>query len=237
MAKKTSSALRRNASEIKHYRVLIRLIPPILGVIALSLIIVYVASVLYARYGAFTVTIQQDDSYALTLYERADVCTADTENKQGTSHINMNIAANITNISGDDIPDYVDNVDGEHNGDNYAAYTFYCKNAGSAAITYKYQLYIGNVTQDLDKAVRIKLYVNGEATTYAFTALDGSGAEEGTVAFLTEDLVVEGEISGFAPQDYTKFTVVVWLEGDDAECVDDKIGGTLKVSMKMQVIG
>ena len=39
------------------------------------------------------------------------------------------------------------------------------------------------------------------------------------------------------PGEYTKFTIVVWLEGDDPECVDTILGGVFKIDMNMSVLG
>lgn len=43
--------------------------------------------------------------------------------------------------------------------------------------------------------------------------------------FLSEDVVTEGSQSQVAPGDVHKYTVVIWLEGDDPDCTDDLIGG------------
>ena len=49
--------------------------------------------------------------------------------------------------------------------------------------------------------------------------------------------MTKGIIRNFKPLDQTKFTVVVWLEGDDPECVDRVIDGLAKLEMNFQVIG
>ncbi len=231
MAKKPVSLLRRSAKEIKLYRILLRTVPVIMGVLTTSLVLTYVVSVLYGKYGSFTVTVQKYDAmkYALSLDYAPEFDGA-------TSRLNAKVAADITNIDGDTIPPDVDNINGEHNGDNYAAYTFYCKNAGTETVTYRYQLFISNMSLDIERAVRVRLYVNGEPETYARTASDGSGPEPGTVEFKTESIIAEDDIEGFAPGDITKFTVVIWLEGNDPDCVDKILGGEFKVDMSMSVL-
>ena len=37
--------------------------------------------------------------------------------------------------------------------------------------------------------------------------------------------------------DYTKFTIVIWIEGNDDDTTDDIIGGQFKVDMKINIIG
>lgn len=227
--------IRRTAAEVKRYRTWLRIVPIGIVVAMLILIIGYVVSALYMRFGAFTVRINKYDSldYALTLSESPG--RPDTY----TSRLTIDIDEEITNISINDLPNAVtlDNTDGEHNGDNYVAYTFYCINAGKSAVNYNYELYIANETLELEKAVRVRLYVNGEYIDYAYPRTDGvAGPEPGTVAFQSGKTITSDTIYDFKPGDMTKYTIVIWLEGDDPECVDERIGGRFKVDMAMEVI-
>ena len=93
------------------------------------------------------------------------------------------------------------------------------------------------MTLDIEKAVRVRLYVNGEYTDYARTRSDGQGAEPGTTEFVSESIIARQQMAGFAPGDVTKYTVVIWLEGNDPECVDNILGGEFKIDMSMTIIG
>ena len=224
--------LRRTAQEIKRYRSIMRIVPTAMICVALVLTLLYTVTVMYNRYGSFTVMINKFDNvkYALTL----------SENKEFTNpvaRLNSKAEKDVTNIDGSTLPGDLDMIDGEHNGKNYVAYTFYCKNAGKETFTYEYQLYIVNMTLNIENAVRVRLYVNGESTDYARTACDGSGPEPGTVEFLSEGVIVRQQIDNFAPGDITKYTVVIWLEGNDPECVDNILGGQFKIDMSMTIIG
>lgn len=228
----TGVSLRRTAGEVKRYRRYKKFIPIMIAIALLIIIIGYVVSVLYMKFGAFTVMVNKFDhlDYALSLSESPSFVSA-------TSRLNANIDEEITNIDGRNLPDFLDNIDGEHNGDNYIAYTFYCKNVGRATFGYTYDLYIANMTLDCEKAARIRLYVDGEYTDYAYPRTDGgSGPEPGTTAFQSRTTVVKNKIEDFAPGDMTKFTVVIWLEGNDPECVDRILGGVMKVDMMIDVV-
>ena len=233
MAQKTTTvSLRRTAGEVKRYRRYKKIIPILIAIIILLLIIGYVLSVFYMKFGAFTVMVNKFDhlDYALTLSETPSFSSM-------TSHLNAEIYEEITNIDGRNLPNYLDNIDGEHNGENYIAYTFYCMNAGRATVAYTYDLYIANMTLDCEKAARIRLYVNGEYTDYAYPRTDGiEGPEPNTTAFQSRKTVVKNKIADFAPGDMTKYTVVIWLEGNDPECVDRILGGTLKVDMQLSIV-
>ena len=233
MARKdTRFTLRRTAGEVKRYRRYVKLIPIFLVLLVLVLVLSYIVAAMYTKYGAFTVMVNKLDNleYALTLSESPEFTYQ-------TSRLNADIDKEMTNISGDTLPDYLDNVDGEHNGKDYIAYTFYCKNAGTATVTYNYELYLVNAEQDLEKAVRIRLYVDGVATTYAYPRTDGvEGPEPGTTPFVGGMTVAKRDITDFKPGDMTKYTIVIWLEGDDPDCVDKVLGGTIKVDMSMTIV-
>lgn len=228
---KGNSVLRRTAAEVKRYRVLIRVLPIAMSIAVVTLALVYTITTMYTKFGSFTVTVNKYDNvaHALTLSETPDF-------KDMTSRLNAASSQEITNISVTSLPLDLDNINGSHNGDNYMAYTFYCRNAGTEAVTYEYELFIANMTLEIEDAVRIRLYVNGDYEDYAKTRNDGQGAEPGTTEFLTEETILRKELH-LTPGEYTKFTIVVWLEGDDPECVDTILGGVFKIDMNMSVLG
>ncbi len=240
-AKSGTSILRRSATEIKRYRILLRLTPIILGIIALVLIITYIVTILYDRYGSFSVSVNKfaNVRYALTLSETTDFSSP-------VSRLNSKASVDITNIDGSTLPLDLDSQDGEHNGKNYLAYTFYCKNAGQEAVTYRYTLAIKNASQEIERAVRVRLYINGEATTYARTATNGSGPEmdldkDGnrtvpTTEFWKGSTIATGDFENFQIGEVTKYTIIVWLEGNDPDCTDDIIGGEFKIDMEMEIL-
>ena len=48
-----------------------------------------------------------------------------------------------------------------HNGENYIAYTFYLENLGDETIHYWYRIYVDDVVKNVDKAIRVAVYLNG----------------------------------------------------------------------------
>ena len=193
--------------------------------------VTYAVSALYKRTGSFTVSIDKYEmtKYGLTLSEFRDM-------SYNNSHLNAQISEEITNIAGETIDANVDMIDGEHNGRDYIAYTFYLQNAGEVEVSYDYQVNLSNVTQSLDEAIRLRLYVNGEDTTYAKTRSDGGGPEHGTTEFYSANVIAKDRVDGFAPGQITKFTVVIWIEGNDPDCIDWLIGGQLKIDMIMSIV-
>ncbi len=249
--KKPSASLRRSAGEVKRYRVYTRVIPAVMGVILALMALVYVISLLFNRYGSFTVTVRDfnDRNYMLSLCENDRFNTA-------TSMLNSKAAKNVTNISRTSLPENLNDVNGEHNGDNYVAYTFYLKNTGTASYSYDYTLNISRATLNIDSAVRVRLYftpdyykaetdqVNygGAYTEYAKPKTNGNGLPEteidGTVMtnFVSSEVITNGRVDNFNPGDMAKITVVIWIEGDDPDCTDDLLGGQFKVDMIMSIV-
>ena len=222
--------LRRTAQEARSYRIKMKVLTSVLIMLVIAAGLLYGVSALYKRTGSFTVSINKYEmtEYGLTLSESREMT-------HKTSHLNADINEHMTNIAGESIPANVDMIDGEHNGDNYVAYTFYVQNAGAVPVAFEYKIAFSNVTNNLEDAIRIRLYVNGEATTYAKTATDGSGAEPGTKEFYASTIAAFGRIDDFEPEEITKFTVVIWIEGNDPDCVDRLLGGQMNISMHANI--
>ena len=222
--------LRRTAREARNYSVTMRILSVVLGMLVLTVGVLYATSALYKKSGSFTVGVDKVDmiKYGLTLSEHADM-------SYNTSHLNAEISEDITNIAGETIPDNVDMIDGDHSGRNHIAYTFYLQNAGEVAFPCEYTLTMSNITNGLDEAIRLRLYVDGVPTTYAKTKSDGTGPEPGTVEFYSATTMARGRFEDLRPGDSKRFTVVVWIEGNDPECLDWLIGGQLRVEMDLRV--
>ena len=53
--------------------------------------------------------------------------------------------------------------------------------------------------------------------------------------FESANTIAKGSRAGVEPGDVHKYTVVMWLEGDDPECTDELIGGHMGVEMNMRM--
>ena len=248
--KETSAELRRTVNGVRRIRRYRKILPPIIGASTLFLVMLYIVSLMFSRYGSFTVTVKdyEDRKYAIALSEGDDF-------RYSTSHLNAAAATNITNIDGNDLPEDLNDTNGMHNGENYLAYTFYVKNTGEVACSYRYSLIISRATMGVDAAARVRVYFDGDYykaesdtyrydgtyTDYAKPKTGGNGQPEvdpdGRVMtnFKSGDVIMESEKSGFAPGDMSKVTVVIWLEGNDPDCTDDVLGGQFKVDMVFEI--
>lgn len=57
-----------------------------------------------------------------------------------------------------------------------------------------------------------------------------------TIPFADDDTVTAGYQSEVDPMEVHKYTIVVWLEGDDPDCTDDRIGGHLGLNMQYALV-
>ncbi|WP_410080920.1 hypothetical protein, partial [Ruminococcus sp.] len=153
------------------------------------------------------------------------------------SRLNADILYDMTNISGEDLPDNIDKINGSHNGEGYIAYTFYLINSGKDTLSYDSEMTIENVTNGVDEAIRVELFVNGEKTVYGKTKSDGSGKESDCdKEFASSTEVMKDRREKLGPGEKDKYTVVIWLEGNDPDCVDKIIGGTMKLGMNFKIV-
>ena len=141
----------------------------------------------------------------------------------------------MDNISYDWIPKDVHTSNGgSHNGDNYIAYTFYIENEGEVSVNYWYSIIIDDVIKRVDEAVRVIVFLNDEETVYAKINNETGEAEKNTESFYKDDVVVLKSRNDFKVGDVDKFTIVIYLEGDDPDCLNDIIGGEIKMHMEIR---
>lgn len=227
--------LRRTAQETKTYRLQKKILTTALACMISLAMVLFIGAALYKDTGSFTVGVNKVDiqKYGLTLSETRDMAYSN-------SRLNASISERITNISIRDLPENLDMIDGEHNGANYIAYTFYLQNVSldedAGPISYEYELTISNVVKGLDEAVRVRLYKDGEYVDYAKTKSNGTGPEPDTTEFYSLGVVTKQRVDNFKRGDKAKFTVVIWLEGDDPDCVDRVIDGLANFEMTFKVI-
>ena len=241
--------------------------------------ILFIIAIFYHNMGRFTVTVDaSSQKRGLYLYKEREFETARTR-------IFASALEDCNNININDLPLDVDDYDGNHYGDNYLAYTFYLRNEGPDTVSYEYRLNIGDAAKNVDSAVWVMLFRNGEFQLFAKARPDGtlerqysyykydileqvardkhyvvnlgednkgliteedmdrldivspdSLLEIRADSFISDTLITRDIVYGFEPEEYDKYTVVAWLEGEDPQCVDDILGGYVEMNMVFTVI-
>ena len=215
-----------NAKRIYKRKLIRRLIEIFVLILIVFLAVVYLFLYVVYEGGRFTVTLDKNLSNRKNIFLSEKIDYNSKIRKLSADTIDY-----MDNISVDWLPENIDDErDGSHNGDNYVAYTFYVLNTGDEKVNYWYEIDIDDTIKRLDEAIRVMVVHNGVKTIYAKEAADG-GAERGTVKFKNDAVVVLQERKGFKPKTNDKFTVVIYLEGDDPECNNDLLGGEIRMHM------
>ena len=205
----------------------IRIVKIAILIMALFLIIIYFILRVFLETGDFTISLDQEfaKSEGIIMYENSS-------NKVDRRILKAQKVEFMDNISVKWLPQDIDKTgEGAHNGDNYLAYTFYLENKGAETVNYWYEVKIDEVIKNVDEAVRIAIYRNGEKTIYAKPSSRTGEAEDGTTKFYSESSVCVEPRRDFKSGDIDRFTIVIFIEGDDPECQDNLIGGEMKMHM------
>lgn len=193
-----------------------------LGILYFILAIIYEA-------GPFTITLDENltKKSGIVMFEKL----SEKNEKRILKSENLEF---LDNISINWIPEDIYNSQGgSNNGDNYIAYTFYLENQGIEPINYWYSTIIDDVIKDVDEAVRVRIYLNGKSKIYAKKNKISDEAEPMTNKFYSKELVQVEQRTNLQPGEIDKFTIVIWIEGDDPDCIDSLIGGAIKMHMEI----
>jgi len=205
----------------------------------------------YVQMAALGITATMAASFAMLslVYNGGDftiTLNREMTTKNGIILYNNSITKNSVNKLAADKLEYMDNIsinwipnniheqsEGPHNGSNYIAYIFFLENQGEEAIDYWYTVAIDDVIKNVDTAVRVMIYRNGEKTVYAKLNTETNEPEPNTKAFVSDLVPVSEKVENFKVGDIDKYTIVLWLEGDDPDCTNNIIGGEIKMHMEI----
>lgn len=217
------------ADKIKNRKKRVKVTKIMVSVLFVSLIFIFILLSLVYKGGSFTVTLDDRLAKDSNVFIYEDDIERDGKRKLSARELEF-----MDNISINWIPSDIDNYNGSHNGDNYIAYTFYIENEGKDVVNYWYSIIIDDVIKNVDEAARVMVYLNGNRTVYAKVNSVTKEPEENTKVFYDEKTAVLENRKDFKPGDIDKFTIVIWLEGDDPDCTDSILGGEIKMHMEIR---
>ncbi|MBQ8228307.1 MAG: hypothetical protein IJZ88_04765 [Clostridia bacterium] len=229
-------SVKTSSKKLNKREALIRILTIILIILLLFLFGLF-ACTTYISNGNFTVSTNADAFNAgIAISE-----TPDFENParilEGSAFENMREGTYTL------LPPDINDYDGSHNfltedGMFYFTYSFYVKNTGTEKAGYVAKLNVESATQGADEAVRVMVTHNDESEVYAKPALGSSSVLE---QYADKNFVSNRHVGNFSNENFEagavdRFTVAIWFEGDDPECVDDILEGEVKFSMDLQLI-
>lgn len=227
-------SVKTTAKKVRTTNTLLRLLLIILVLLILLMSISW-ACARFVNSSGFTVSLDSNNK-GLSLFDNPD-------NKDPTTRLSAEPVEDMWNISYQWLPEGLDKKYGAHNGDadkdgkpDYLAYTFALGNDTDEDITYDSMISVEAVEKNADNALRVRLIRNGDTKTYAKQASKG-GAEKvaADATWISSETVMKEQSMIIKSKERVTYTVVLWLEGDDPECVNDILGGKVKLSMNFVV--
>lgn len=203
----------------------------VIGLLILIFLLIFAILGIVFNVNKFTITLDNklQDEKGIILY-------SDINEKAHQRKLFAQALNDMDNITYEWIPKdvHTSSNGGSHNGDNYIAYTFYIENEGQVSVNYWYSIIIDDVIKRVDEAVRVIVFLNDGETVYAKINNETGEAEKDTEAFYKDDVVVLKPRNDFKVGDIDKFTIVIYLEGEDPDCLNDIIGGEIKMHMEIR---
>ncbi len=200
-----------------------------IAVVVGFMFLTYASTAIAMKNAQYTVSLSEDgvSDRSLSLSETSDFTNP-------TVRLVCEGIDQMTNISGSDLPNRLHDLEGCNNGAHYIAYTFFLRNNGKNSVDIEESMSINSSILGADEAIRVRLYRNGTSKTYAKIGADGM-PEYGTVPF-NKTKVFETTTDGVVGGEVIKYTIVIWIEGDDPECLDNIRGGAVSLSMSFSIV-
>jgi len=238
---RNSRGLKREAAEMTKDQKRRRRARWLIIIIIAIIIILWLLSCITTQYGDLVVSVDDELSKrGVILSETSDFETSSVTLDGGSAKDVYDWTYEWFNTRMDF--EDLDGIDGKHSGDRHFAYTFYIKNNGSETFDYNATLEVTGVSKSCDEAVRIMVFKNGEPTIYAKPKLGTEKTPERisdeksseAVLFYDDDTVYTETLSDFSPGDVDKYSVIIWFEGEDSECINDIMGGHMRLAMNFE---
>ena len=232
MKNKSKGKITLDSEKVKKREQRIKILKITILLILLFLIILYFILRVVYKLRDFTVSLdpQLEEKSGLVMYEHL----ADKQHKRILKAEKLEY---MDNICVKWLPDNLFEGEGSHNGDNYLAYSFYLENQGVDPINYWYTIISDDVIKNVDRAIRIMVIRNDEQIIYAKANETTGEAEifgdEITTPFYSNTNLILQQRQNMQPGEIDKFTIVIFLEGDDPDCTDELIGGEMKMHMEI----
>ena len=136
-------------------------------IIVAILAVMYIMAAFYTESGEFVININK------TLANDGFYISNTTDFSEKLISLRGKAVVNADNISIFDISEDVMEVNGEHNGENYVAHTFYVTNQTGKTIDYRYTLNIRAEYKNADEAMWVMVAKNDKQQIFAMIGEDG----------------------------------------------------------------
>ena len=217
-----------------------------LGVVGVLLTSVILLTYYGMRVGNFVITVSGRYVTGLAL-------TVDEEKLDEKSRLIADPLPEALDADYSYIPADIENGIGSKNDNNenrYFAYSFYLLNTGNVSVSYTMTYDLLRVSKSLDSIIRIMIIKDGVRTVYAKASeqpdrlgepekvYTASGYLFDTVPFNIDqsNTIIKQNYYDLQVGQSSKFTIVMWMDGWDAEQTNDMKGGQLQTKVTFKVL-
>lgn len=223
-----------------------------IGIIVLVISLLLVLSYYSQNVGSFTINLHHE------MFTKGFSLSENVEFTKPTSHLAADSLFESWPIGSVNdpaaFPPQIDtdmiNFDGANNGRDYLLYSFYIKNAGEEVINYSYTIDIVSSLKGVEEAIRIAVVKTEDilnnsidlgtlavfAKVQSFNGTNPGSPEPGTTPFFTDNRVIYAPRMDFTVGEIDRYTIIIWLHGPDADTTDAIKEGSIKLSMKFNMI-
>ena len=136
---------------------------------------------------------------------------------------------------------------------NYLAYTFFLRNVGTETTPVDYEVVITNQSMNIAEAIRVMIIVDGQVA-YDEQGIRYIECESKTMyqapdkhdivykdylqdftLFKSTDIICNERIFDIRPEQTKKISVIMWLEGEDPECIETLASAKIKITMNLSI--
>lgn len=216
----------------------------VIAITTMLAVVIVLVTIYGQNVGNFVIGIETNVRYSLSLSEYQDF-------RESTSRLTAPGLREQTHSTLNDIPENITEGGGTKNDyekRRYFAYTFYLKNVSSVILDYDVEITLKKSTKGAESAIRIMVIKNDITTIYAkgkeYPEEDKGKPEDHvgtdietpymTVPFESLATIMQNREVNFAKEAINKYTIVMWIEGWDRECVDEIKGGIVRMEMRFK---
>ncbi len=118
----------------------------------------------------------------------------------------------------------------------YFAFTLFLKNTGSEDFEFTQLVTLTENNKDAVKAIRIMTFYDGNRVIYAAPDKNGNKETYACDETFTGDVNIISKNATLTVGQKVRYTIVIWFEGNDPECVNDILGGTVKLDLSFNIV-
>lgn len=215
-----------------------------IGIVILGIASILIAIVTYYGQNAGNFVMQVDEE----TYRRSIILCDEPEFISPTPRLLSKAIVGVRDITYDWIDtETVKNTNGNYTSEyyKYIAYTFYIKNDGNETCDLAMTMEISSMEGTIDGAIRVLIIKEDETETMYMKKDDPEMIDENTYDdsfpknikyFENDKTIFSEEVYNFLPQEVNKYTVIIWLEGQDPDCNDTVLGGKIKFRLLFSIL-